>query len=258
MNFHEIWECRELLYFLVRRDIKALYAQSVLGVGWAIVQPVFSMIVFTVVFGKLARVSSDGIPYAIFSYTALVPWAYFSSSLIGATNSMVSAANMVRKVYFPRIIIPLTQVLAKLVDFAIAFVLLLGMMVWFRMTPTIWVLTLPFLVLLMMLTTAGLGMWFAALAVQYRDVKHAIGFVVQLLMFASPVVYPTSLIPRQYRLVYGLNPMVGVIEGFRSALLGKNPMTWDLIVVGSTTAIIIALSGALYLRNKEKIFADVL
>jgi lipopolysaccharide transport system permease protein len=257
LNFRELWPYRDLFYFLVWRDIKAFYAQSVLGVGWAVIRPVVSMIVFTIVFGKLARISSDGVPYAIFSYTALVPWTYFSASLTGSGASLVGASGMITKVYFPRIIIPMTAVLAKLVDFAIALLLLFGLMVWFHMVPTIWALALPLLVVLMMLTAAGLGMWLTALAVQYRDVKHALGFGVHLLMYTCPVVYPASLIPHKYRLLYGLNPMSGVIEGFRSALLATNPMPWDLISVGGTVAILLAVSGALYLRKKETIFADV-
>lgn len=257
LNFREVWQYRDLLYFLVWRDIKALYAQSVLGVGWAVIRPVFSMIVFTIIFGKLARISSDGVPYAIFSYAALVPWTYFSASLTGSTTSLISASGMFTKVYFPRLIIPLTPVLAKLVDFAIAHMLLFGLMAWFGMLPTIWVLTLPLLVLFMMITAAGLGMWLTTLAVQYRDIKHSIGFGTQILMYASPVVYPASLIPQKYRLFYGLNPMTGVIEGFRSALLGTNPMPWDLILIGGTISIFLAVSGAYYLRGRERVFADV-
>ena len=257
VDFRELWHYRDLLYFLVWRSIKAFYAQSILGIGWALIRPVFSMIIFTVVFGKLARVGSDGVPYAIFSYTALVPWTYFSTALTSATTSLVTGAGMLTKVYFPRLIIPLAPVLARLVDFFIALLLVFVLMAWFRMAPTIWALTLPFLIVVMMLTAAGLGMWLTALAVQYRDIKHAIGFVAQLLMYASPVVYPTSLIPPQFRLLYGLNPMTGVIEGFRSALLGTNPMPWDLLAVGGGVAIFLALTGALYLLRKERIFADV-
>lgn len=258
IDFHEIWRYRDLFYFLVWRDLKSRYAQTVLGVGWAVIQPVFSMIVFTVVFGKLAQVSSDGMPYAIFSFAALVPWTYFSGALSDATGSLVSASSLLSKVYFPRLIIPLTPVLGKLVDFGIALILLFGMMVWFHTTPTLWALLLPFLVLLMMLTAAGLGMWLTSLAIRYRDVRYAVGFAVQLLMYAAPVVYPASLIPERFRLLYGLNPMAGVIEGFRAALLGSRPMPWDLLAVGSATAILIAIGGALYFRRMERIFADLI
>jgi lipopolysaccharide transport system permease protein len=257
VDWQELWQYRDLFFFLVWRDIKVRYAQSILGVGWAIIQPVFSMIVFTIVFGNLAKVDSDGVPYAIFSYTALVPWTFFSSSLTDASGSLVSAANMFTKVYFPRLVIPIAPILSKLVDFGIAFLILLGLMVWFGIAPTIWVLVLPLLVLLMMLSAAGMGMWLTALAVQYRDVKYGLSFAVQLLMYAAPVVYPASLIPDQYRLLYGLNPMAGVIEGFRSALLATNPMPWDLIGVGTVSALLMAFSGIIFFRRKEKLFADV-
>ena len=257
VNVRELWEYRDLFYFLVWRDIKARYAQSVLGVGWAVIQPVFTMIVFTIIFGKLAKIGSDGVPYAIFSFTALVPWIYFSNSLTESTGSLISASNMLGKVYFPRLIIPITPLVSKLVDFGIAFLLLLGLMAWFKTIPTIWVLTLPLLIMLMMLTAAGLGMWLTALAIQYRDIKYGMNFAMRLLMYAAPVVYPASLIPQKYRLLYGLNPMAGVIEGFRAALLGSRPMPWDLITVGSIMAIVFAFTGALYFRRMERIFADV-
>ncbi len=257
VDWRELWRYRDLFYFLVWRDVKTRYAQSILGVGWAVIQPVFSMIVFTIVFGNLARVSSDGVPYAIFSYTALVPWTYFSSALTGASGSLIGASNMITKVYFPRLVIPLAPVLGKLVDFAIAFLILLGLMAWFGFAPTAWALFLPVLVLLVMLTASGMGMWLTALAVQYRDVNYAMGFVVQLLMYAAPVVYPASSVPAAFRPFYGLFPMAGVIEGFRSALLGTNPMPWDLIVPGAISAIVFFVTGALYFRRMERVFADV-
>jgi lipopolysaccharide transport system permease protein len=257
VDWQELTEYRDLFFFLIQRDVKTRYAQSVLGVGWAVIQPVFNMIVFTVIFGNLAKISSDGVPYAIFSYTALVPWTYFSSSLTAATGSLIASSSMLTKIYFPRLIIPIAPVLAKLVDFAIALVILAGLMLWFGIAPTVWALTLPLLVLLMMLTAAGMGMWLTALAVQYRDVNYAMGFAVQLLMYAAPVVYPASSVPEEFRLLYGLFPMAGVIEGFRSALLGTQPMPWDLLAVGSVTAMLVALSGAFYFRRMERIFADV-
>ena len=257
IDFGELWRYRDLFYFLVWRDIKARYAQSVLGVGWAVVQPLFLMVVFTIVFGRLAKLDSDGAPYAIFSYTALVPWTYFANALTDATGSLIQSANMLSKVYFPRLVLPLTSILGRLVDFCIALILVIGLMAWFRMVPTVWVLTLPLLIVLMMLTAAGLGMWLTALAIQYRDIKYGINFVVQLLLYCAPVVYPASLIPERYQLLYAVNPMVGVIEGFRSALLNTNPMPWDLLAVGSVTAVLIAASGALYFRRMERVFADV-
>jgi len=256
-DWHELSQYRDLFYFLVWRDVKTRYAQSVLGVGWAVIQPLFSMVVFTIVFGKLAQVDSEGVPYAIFSYAALVPWTYFANSMSGSSSSLVGSAGMITKVYFPRLVIPLAPVLAKLVDFGIAMVLLFMMMAWFRITPTIWALALPILVLLMMLTAAGMGLWFSSLSVQYRDVNYAMGFLVTLLMYAAPVVYPASAVPEAYRPFYGLFPMAGVIEGFRSALLGTNPMPWDLIAVGTVSALVIFLSGLWYFHRMESTFADV-
>ena len=220
MDWKELHEFRDLFRFLVWRSIKVRYAQSAIGVGWAIIQPVFSMLVFTIVFGNLAQIDSEGVPYAIFSFTALVPWTYFSNALTVGTNSLLQNAGMISKVYFPRLILPISAVVAKLVDFSIAMLLLAALMTWFGVVPTQGLLVLPLLILLMMISAAGLGMWLTALAIQYRDVKHAMTFVVQLLMYACPVVYATSLIPEQYQLFYAINPMVGVIEGFRAALLG--------------------------------------
>jgi lipopolysaccharide transport system permease protein len=232
IDWRELREYKDLFFFLVWRDIKIIYKQTILGFSWAIIRPVFSMIVFSIVFGRLAKVPSDGIPYPIFAFTALLPWTYFSTALSKSSLSLISSANMLTKVYFPRIIIPFTPVLAGLVDFAIAFTILIGMMAWYAIIPTINILFLPMLIVLMILTAAGVGMWLSAMAIQYRDIKHAITFVVQLLMYAA-------------------------IEGFRASLLGKNPMPWDLILIGTLSAILIALSGAFYFRRMERIFADV-
>jgi lipopolysaccharide transport system permease protein len=257
LDWRELRGYRDLSYFLVWRDIKGRYAQSIMGVGWAVVQPVVSMIVFTVVFGNLARVSSDGVPYAIFSFTALVPWTYFSNALTTASTSLVTNSDMVKKIYFPRVILPFAAILGKLVDLAIATVILFGLMLWFGFVPTIYVVVLPPLILIMMMTAMGLGAWAAALAIQYRDIKHALSFGIQLFMYAAPVVYPASLIPDAYRLLYALNPMVGVIEGFRSALLQTQPMPWDLIAVGTASALLIGVTGILFFRRMERHFADV-
>jgi len=257
IDWRELWRYRDLFFFLVWRDVKTRYAQSVLGIGWAIIQPLFSMVVFTIVFGNLAKVSSDGVPYAIFSYTALVPWTYFANSLTGSSASLISASGMINKVYFPRLVIPLAPVLGKLIDFGIAMLILFCMMLYFGFLPTPWTLTLPLLVLLMMLTASGMGMWMTALAIQYRDINFAMGFIVQLLMYAAPVVYPASSVPNSFRLFYGLFPMAGVIEGFRSILLDTNPMPWDLLAVGSGVALFLFVSGTLYFRRMERIFADV-
>ena len=253
----ELFQYRDLFYFFVWRNIKTRYAQSILGVGWAVIQPLFTMVVFTIVFGNLARVASDGVPYAIFSFTALVPWTFFSQALTQSTGSLISASNMLNKVYFPRILIPLAPIMSKLVDFLIAFALLVCMMFFYPVQPTLWVLILPLLVLLLMLTASGMGLWLSALAVQYRDVNYAMAFAVQLLMYAAPVVYPTSNVPEQFRLAYGLFPMVGVIEGFRAALLGSSPMPWDLLAVGTGSGLLLFVSGAIYFRRTETIFADV-
>jgi len=257
VDLKELRQYRDLIYLLASRDVKVLYKQTVLGFAWALIRPLFSMLIFSVVFGRLARVPSDGVPYPIFSYAALLPWIYFSSSLAGASDSLVSSSTVLTKVYFPRVVIPLTPILAKLVDFAIAFLILGGMMTWYGIAPSPKVLFLPLLILLMVLTVTGVGLWLSAMAIQYRDVKHASEFALQLLMYAAPVVWPVSLIPQKYRLVYGLYPMAGVIEGFRAALIGSRPMPWDLILVGGLSALSIAFTGSLYFRRMERIFADV-
>lgn len=257
VDWKELRDYRDLLLFLTWRHIKVQYAQSMLGIGWAVIQPLFSMIVFTIVFGRLAGMESDGAAYPMFSFVALVPWTYFANAVVEGTNSLVSNTNMLTKVYFPRLVLPLAAVLAKLVDFCIAMLLLFGMMAWYGVAPTWGMLMLPGLILLMMLTAAGLGTWLTALAVQYRDIKYAMNFVVQLLMYAAPVVYPASLIPERYQFLYALNPMVGVIEGFRSALLGTRPMPWDFLLLGILSALVIAVTGCLYFRSRERLFADV-
>jgi lipopolysaccharide transport system permease protein len=257
IDWKEIIEYRDLLYFLVLRDVTVLYKQTVLGFAWAIINPFFSMIVFSVVFGRLAKVPSDGIPYPIFSYAALLPWTYFSGAVTGSTNSLIQGTSIFTKVYFPRLFIPMVPVFSKLVDFAIALMLLIVLMIYFHVKPDWSLLLLPIPCALLILTASGLGMWLSALAIQYRDVKHAITFVTQILMYAAPVVWPVSLIPEPYRLWYGLYPMAGVIESFRSAIIGRNPMPWDLLGIGALSAFLLALSGALYFRRTERIFADV-
>ena len=261
INWRELWQYKDLFYFLVLRDIKVLYKQTILGFAWAIIRPVFSMVVFTIIFGNIAQVNSDGVPYAVFSYVALVPWTYFAAALTGSTESLIGNSGMLTKVYFPRLVFPMAPVFAKLLDFVISFSIIIIMMLWFRIAPTVNVLFLPLLILLMILTAMGIGMWLAALAVQYRDVKHAMSFATQLLMYAAPVVWPVSALTDRFgetaRLVYGLYPMAGVIEGFRAALLNTTPMPWDLIGLGTLSAITLALSGAFYFRRMEGVFADV-
>jgi len=257
IDWRELWQYKDLFRFLVWRDIKTRYAQSILGVGWAVIQPVFSMIVFTIVFGNLAKISSEGVPYAIFSYTALVPWTFFSSSLTSASSSLIGSKNLITKVYFPRLVIPISPVLGKMVDFGISFLILLGLMVWFGVKPTIWSLMIPVFILLMMLTSAGIGMWLTALSIKYRDIRYGSNFFIQLLMYASPVIYASSSIPEKYQVLYALNPMVGVIEGFRAALLGTRAMPWQYLGIGSVMALFFFITGALYFRSMEKYFADV-
>lgn len=257
IDFRELWEYRDLLYFLVLRELRVRYAQSAIGIGWAIIQPLFFMAVFTVIFGRLVKVDSDGVPYPVFSYAAMVPWSFFSASFTEATGSLIQNQNMLSKVYFPRLIMPIGSVLAKLVDFAIAFIILFVLMAWFRVMPTAWILVTPLLVVIMMLTAAGIGTWFTALAVQYRDVKHVTTFGVQVLMYATPVVYSVRIIPERLRPLYALNPMVGVIEGFRSAFLGTGPMPWGLITIGGAISVALFVTGVLYFRRTERVFADV-
>ena len=257
VDFGELWRYRDLFYFMVWRNVKVLYKQTVLGFAWAILNPVFTMIVFSVIFGRLAKVPSDGIPYPIFTYAALLPWTYFSGSLLGASDSLTTTATIFTKVYFPRLIIPTTPLMAKLVDFALAFSVMAALMLYYRVLPPWQVVFLPLLIALMVFTALGLGLWLSALGLQYRDVKFSIPFLTQLMMYAAPVVWPVSLIPQKYRLLYGLYPMAGVIEGFRSALLGKNPMPWDLVGMGAVSALVLVVSGALFFANRERFFADV-
>ena len=256
-NWAELRQYKDLFYFLVWRDVTVLYKQTVLGFAWAIIRPLFSMVVFSIVFGRLAQIPSDGIPYPIFAYAALVPWIYFSSAMTEATGSLVGNAPMLSKVYFPRLVIPMTPILAKLVDFGIASIILGLMMLWYGLAPTWNILLVPYLMLLMIFTAAGMGMWLSALAIQYRDVRHAAPFLAQLLMYAAPVVWPASLVPQAYRWLYGLYPMAGVIEGFRAALIGATPVPWDLMLPGTLSAVLIVVSGAIYFKRLERIFADV-
>lgn len=261
VDWQELRRYRDLFYFLIARDVKVLYKQTVLGFGWAIIRPVLSMVIFTIIFGNLAEISSDGVPYAIFNYAALVPWLYFSSGMTAAALSLVNNSDMLTKVYFPRLAFPVTAVIAKLVDFAISLVIVFVLMAWFRIPPTARVLYLPLLTVLLVAFTIAVGLWFAAMAVQYRDVKHALPFITQILMYAAPVVWPASLITERFgeigRIIFGLYPMVGIIEGFRSALLDTNPMPWDLLGIGTAVTIGLLISGLAYFRRMEAVFADV-
>jgi len=256
-DLRELWRYRDLYAFLVMRNVRVRYSQSVLGVGWAIIQPLFSMIVFTVVFGRLAGIKSDGVPYAVFSLAALVPWTFFANSLTEATDSMVSQANLIGKIYFPRAILPLAAVTSKGVDFLLALGMLAALLAWYRQVPTAAIVFLPLVVLILMCAATGTGMWLTAMAVRYRDVKYAMAIVVQLLMYFAPVVYPASIVPARYRTLYALNPMVGVIEGFRSALLGTHAFPWMDVAIGGTVAVLLLVWGMLYFSRAERFFVDV-
>jgi len=257
LKLRELWEYRELLYFLTWRDIKVRYKQTLLGAAWAIIQPFFTMVVFSLFFGKLAKIPSDGIPYPIFSYAALVPWTFFANGLNQSANSLVGSANLIKKVYFPRLTIPISTVLSGVVDFALAFAVLLGMMLYYGITPRVQALYLPFFLLLALITALGVGLWLSAMNVQFRDVRYVVPFLTQFWMFATPIAYPSSLLTPTWRVVYGLNPMVGVVEGFRWALLGKGSAPGPMLLVSTLAALVILISGAYYFRRMEKTFADV-
>ncbi len=256
IDFHALWAYRELLYFLMWREVKVRYKQTALGFAWAIIQPFFMMIVFTLFFGTLAKVPSEGIPYPLFSYAALLPWTLFAEGITRSSMSLVQDANLVQKVYFPRLVMPLSSILSPLVDFGIAFIILVGMMLYYGYAPTVRVLWLPAFILLAMVTALGVGLWLSVINVKYRDVRYVIPFLVQLWLFASPVVYASSLLPPRFQAIYGLNPMAGVIEGFRWALLGAE-RPGSLIAVSVIVVIVILISGAFYFRRSEKTFADV-
>ena len=258
IDFKELSEYRDLFYFLVARDVKVRYKQTVLGGLWAIIQPLFLMVIFTLFFGYLAKVPSDGVPYPIFNYTAMVAWSYFASAITFSSNSLVQETALISKVYFPRMLVPLAPIIAFLLDFAVSLIILIGMMFYYRVYPTIMVLFLPLLLLLMMLTASGVGMFLAAVNAKYRDVRYTITFLVQFWMFASPVVYPASIIPAKYHLIYAINPMAGVIEGFRSALLGTVAFPTDMLLVSTVVSVILLIFGALYFRRTERYFADVI
>ncbi|MCX7744991.1 MAG: ABC transporter permease [Flavobacteriales bacterium] len=255
----ELLHYKDLLWFLVVRGVKAKYAQSVLGVGWAIIQPLLSTIIFTVVFGYLAKVESEGVPYFIFNLLGNIPWVYFASTVNDAAGSLVANAGLITKVYFPRLVLPLSTAVAKLIDFFIAFIVALVVLLIFGYKNLLWgIVLLPFFLLILILTSLGIGMWLSALAVQFRDVKHVLSFIIQLLMYLAPIVYPTSNVPTRLHFIYSLNPLVGIIEGFRSAFLMHQPIPWNFILVGSFVSIILFLSGLIYFIKSERKFADII
>jgi lipopolysaccharide transport system permease protein len=252
-----VWYYRELLYFLIWRDVKVRYKQTVIGAGWAILQPLMTMVVLTVIFGKFAKIPSDGLPYSLFAFAGLLPWNYFSQAVSRSGASLVGNARLISKVYFPRLLVPISAAVSPLVDFAITFIVLVGMMIWYGVVPTWSMLALPVLVLLALLTAVAVGLWLSALNVRYRDIGHAIPFLIQFWMFASPVVYPVSLIPEKWRVLYSLNPMAGVIEGFRWALLGKESPDFGVIVLSTAGVIAMLTGGVVYFTRVEQTFADV-
>ena len=257
LHLSELWEYRELLYFLVWRDIKVRYKQTALGAAWAVMQPLFMMLVFSLFFGRLAKVPSDGIPYPVFAFCALIPWQLFANALSEASNSLVGNQNLITKVYFPRLVIPIAAVLSGLVDFAIAFVILIGMMLYFGIVPGWSILVLPAFIALAVLTALAVGLWLSALNVQYRDVRYTMSFLVQFWLFATPVAYPSSLVPESWRAFYGINPMAGVVEGFRWALLGKTAPPGAMIWVSVFVVTILLIGGLFYFRRMEQQFADI-
>lgn len=266
LRLEDLWRYRELLYFFVWRDIKIRYKQTIFGASWAVIQPLFTMVIFSLFFGKLAQVPSDGIPYPIFSYTALVPWMFFANGVTLASNSLVSNADMIRKIYFPRMTLPIAGVLSGLVDFTIAFIVLIGMIIGFNLVPsldfnselTLKVIWLPFLMIIALITTLGVSLWFSAMNAQFRDVRFVVPFIIQAWLFLTPIAYPSSLLPQPWRTLYGINPMAGVVEGFRWALLGTDTAPGPMLLVSIVAAIAILVGGAYYFRRMETRLADIL
>jgi len=257
LGLRELWEYRELLYFLTWRDIKVRYKQTALGAAWAIIQPFFLMVVFSLFFGRLAGVPSDGVPYPVFSFCGLLPWQLFANSLTQSSNSLVGNQNLITKVYFPRLVVPISAVLSGMVDFAIAFVILLGMLFFYGIVPGWQIVALPGLILLAVMTALAVGLWLSALNVQYRDVRYTINFLVQFWLFATPVAYPSSIVPEKWRAIYGLNPMVGVVDGFRWALLGRPESSGVTLFVSAVVVIFLLIGGLYYFRRLEQQFADI-
>ncbi|HEY8225363.1 MAG TPA: ABC transporter permease [Pyrinomonadaceae bacterium] len=257
IGFRELWDYRELLYFLTLRDIKVRYKQTALGAAWAIIQPFFMMVVFSLFFGRLAGVKSDDIPYPIFTFCALLPWQLFAHALTESSNSLVANERLITKVYFPRLVVPMAAVLGGLVDFAVAFVILLAMMFYYGIVPTWAIVTLPAFIVFAVMTALAVGLWLSALNVKYRDVRYTINFLIQFWLFATPVAYPSSIVPERWRPLYGLNPMAGVVEGFRWALLGTKQPPGAMLVVSISVVVALLIGGLYYFRRMEQEFADV-
>jgi lipopolysaccharide transport system permease protein len=257
LAFQELWRYRELLYFLTWRDIKVRYKQTLIGAAWAILQPLLTMLVLAIVFGRLVGVSSEGMPYPLFAFAGLLPWTFFATALGFSGISIVSNSQLVSKVYFPRLFLPTAAVIPALVDFVIAFVFLLGLMLWYGVVPTLTILTVPLFLLLAFVTVLGVGIWLSALDVKYRDIRYLIPFLTQFWLFATPVAYPSSYIPEQWRTLYALNPLVGVVEGFRWALLGQQFELGNTIWVSAAVSIVLVVSGLFYFRRMERQFGDL-
>jgi lipopolysaccharide transport system permease protein len=257
IDFRELMKYRDLFYFLVWRQIKVLYAQTILGFSWAILIPLIQIVIFTIIFGHVAKLPTDGIPYFLFSSAAIIPWTYMSQAMTASSQSLVSGQNLLGKVYFPRLMFPLTPVLAKLINFGISIIILLGVLIYYRVTPTYNIFFLPIFLALMIVIPTGIGMWLSALAIRFRDVKHAMGFLVRMLIYSAPILYSVSSIPESYRIIYSLNPIVAVIEGFRGCLLGT-PIVWSLIWPGIFTSLFLLISGAFYFKRMEWLFVDVI
>ena len=256
-NFKEILEYKDLLYFLILKDIKARYAQSVIGVGWAIIQPLFFMLVFTVIFGKLAKIDSEGVPYQIFSFTALVPWTFFSNAMSDSSNSLSANLALITNIYIPRIMIPLSATIGKFIDFFISFLILIGLLVFYQYLPVQKILLIFMYIFLMFMSAFAFGLILGTMAIQYRDIKYALPFGIQLFMYASPVAYSTNMLPEKYHVIYALNPMVTVIEGFRNIFLNTGNISFEMIVVSFLTSFLLMLIGVVYFSKTERIFADV-
>jgi len=256
LNLHELWQYRELLYILIWRDIKVRYKQTAIGAAWAVIQPFFAMVVFSLFFGRLAKIPSEGLPYPIFAYSALLPWQFFAKALTEASTSLVVNERVITKVYFPRLLVPTAVVLAGLLDFGIAFLILLGMMLFYGIMPSWAILTTPLFLLLAMITALGVSFWLSALDVEYRDVRYTLPFLTQLWLFATPVVYPSTMLPQAWRALYGLNPMVGVVEGFRWALLGSSQPDLMMLLVSSLAMALLFVGGLIYFRHMERTLAD--
>lgn len=257
IDFQELKNYRDLFYFLTWRSIKVMYAQTILGFSWAVLQPLIQIVVFTIIFGKVAKISTEGIPYFVFSTVAIIPWNYMAQAMSQSSESLVQGQNMLGKIYFPRLIFPISPVISRLVDFGISLIILFGVFLYYGIKPTYNLLLLPLFMILMVFIPAGIGMWLSALAIRFRDVKHAMTFGIRMLMYSAPIVYSAASIPEKYRLLYSLNPIVGVIEGYRACLLG-NPVPWHYVCIGIFTGTILLVSGALYFQRMERVFVDVI